>query len=318
MIEVVLRASDRPSMSGEADRSSIADRRALWVDVLAPTEDELLQLSGDHDVPLATLQEAMSPRHLPRHEKLGDVVFIVARVYDEEAPPEADSFQTITRKIAMFLSDGCLVTIHRRRLPFLEKLKQRMRESRDPIYLQDVMLEILLDGVETFHAPLEEAELRIHDFEASALEPQHTTVQWRDVFRTKVRVQTIKRLLWHMQNASQKYLPHSQANQPLALELRERVASLSFFAESLDEDLDSLLGVQLALASNRTNDVMRVLTLFSVFFLPITFIVGVYGMNFEHMPELASPYGYAAVWVVIAFTEVVLYLWFRRRGWLGG
>ncbi len=159
------------------------------------------------------------------------------------------------------------------------------------------MLDILLAGVETFHARLEQAELRVHAFEAGLLEESGSApIAWKEIFRTKVRIETFKRLLWHTQNATQKYVPRASVNQPLAEELRERIASLSFFAESLDDDLDNLLTVQLSLAANRTNDVMRLLALSSAVFLPITFIVGVYGMNFENMPEVHSQYGYAGGW----------------------
>ena len=90
--------------------------------------------------------------------------------------------------------------------------------------------------------------------------------------------------------------------------------------ELLDE-ANTLLNVQLALASHRTSEVMRVLTVFSVFFLPLTFIVGVYGMNFDtsrpwNMPELLQPYGYPAVMLFMAALAAGMLYYFRRRGWL--
>jgi magnesium transporter len=84
------------------------------------------------------------------------------------------------------------------------------------------------------------------------------------------------------------------------------------------EDVNNLLSIQLALASHRTNEVVRVLTVFSVFFLPLTFIVGIYGMNFAHMPELRERWGYPAVMAAMGFVTLVIGLWFRRRGWLRG
>jgi magnesium transporter len=289
----------------------------LWIDVSAPLPEELMSISSTRGIPRAALDECLLPRQLPKHERLGETTFVIARVYDEESRADADAFPEMTRKLSMFLGDRFLVTVHRRRLPFLELLKERVRASHDPVYLQVVLLEILLAGVETFHAPLEQAELRIHDFESNLLEESSfPSISWKDVFRTKVRIATFKRLLWHTQNATEKYVPRASVNQPLADELRERLKSLSFFAESLDDDLDSLLAVQLSLAANKTSEVMRLLTLFSAVFLPITFIVGVYGMNFRYMPELDSPYGYAGVWIVIGLTVIGVTAWFRRNGWI--
>jgi magnesium transporter len=116
----------------------------------------------------------------------------------------------------------------------------------------------------------------------------------------------------------QKLVPASEPTAPLYQDLRENAESMHFYADELVEDVNNLLSIQLALASHRTNEVVRVLTVFSVFFLPLTFIVGVYGMNFHYMPELRERWGYPAVLVGMGLVTLVIYLWFRRRGWLKG
>jgi magnesium transporter len=98
--------------------------------------------------------------------------------------------------------------------------------------------------------------------------------------------------------------------------VQENAESYHFYADELLDDANTLLNVQLALASHRTGEVMRVLTVFSVFFLPLTFIVGVYGMNFQFMPELRERWGYPAVLAGMAFVTLMIYRWFRGRGWL--
>ena len=293
------------------------DGRPLWVDSCNPSTDELAQLASEYGLHPTSVADCLEPLHLPKHERLGDTTFVIVRVADSEASVDADTFQSMTRKIAVFLSDRFLITVHRKEQPFLEEIRARRGDSHEPAYLQVLTLEILLAAVETFHTPLEQAELKIHALEASALEMKATTATWKELFVTKSRIQTIKRTLWHTKNALQKFVPHSGQNQPLAQDVHERIESLSFLAESLDDDIDNLLNVQLSLASHRTNEVVRVLTVFSVFFLPITFIVGVYGMNFNNMPEIASPYGYAGVWLALIGTVAAIYVWFRRRGWLG-
>jgi magnesium transporter len=99
-------------------------------------------------------------------------------------------------------------------------------------------------------------------------------------------------------------------------DVQENAESYHFYADELLDDANTLLNVQLALASHRTGEVMRVLTVFSVFFLPLTFIVGVYGMNFRFMPELNSPWGYPAVLGAMLLVTLLIYRWFRSRGWL--
>ena len=108
---------------------------------------------------------------------------------------------------------------------------------------------------------------------------------------SKRRVSLMRRMLSHTLDVIQKLVPGSEPTAPLFQDLRENAESMHFYADELLEDVNNLLSIQLALASHRTNEVVRVLTVFSVFFLPLTFIVGVYGMNFEFMPELRRALG---------------------------
>jgi len=123
-------------------------------------------------------------------------------------------------------------------------------------------------------------------------------------------------MLWHTLNAVQKFVPRSDRNLPLCQDLRERIESLLFFTDNLLEDLRNLLAVQLSLAANDTNDVMRTLATASVFFMPLTFIVGVYGMNFQSIPELRWRYGYLFVLTTCALITIGLYRWFRNKHWM--
>ncbi|WP_268741598.1 magnesium transporter CorA family protein [Deinococcus radiodurans] len=85
--------------------------------------------------------------------------------------------------------------------------------------------------------------------------------------------------------------------------------------DGLRESLSSLLDLHLALQGQRMNEVMRTLTSVSVVFLPLTFLAGVWGMKFQHMPELATRYGYAFAWLTFLLIGGLLTYWFKRRGW---
>jgi magnesium transporter len=82
------------------------------------------------------------------------------------------------------------------------------------------------------------------------------------------------------------------------------------------DDVNNLMNLYMSLSAKRTNEVMRVLTVFSVFFMPLTFIVGVYGMNFKFMPELSWRLGYPLVMIFMAIVTIIIYFWFKRKRWL--
>ncbi|NJL24415.1 MAG: hypothetical protein HC902_04095 [Calothrix sp. SM1_5_4] len=105
--------------------------------------------------------------------------------------------------------------------------------------------------------------------------------------------------------------------------VKDEIDGIFFYADEIAESMASLLNLHISLegqktneASRRTNEVMRVLTIFSCFFLPINFIAGIYGMNFENMPELKSEYGYYLVLAGMAGVSLAIFLWFRSKGWL--
>jgi magnesium transporter len=289
----------------------------LWLDVGSPGDEELGSLAERYGLHPAQVQDCLEPGHLPKHEKHGETTFMIIRAWDEGAGPDADTVPSMTRKVALFLGNRFLLTIHRRSLPFLAPILEHYRDAKEPIYLQLVLLEVLAAAVETFHAPLEEIEEELHGFEQAILRGgSNASNRWEDIFRTKSRLMVIKRILWHSQSTVQKFIPFSSANIPLCQDLRERIESLDFFATGMLDDLNSLLSIQLSLVSNRTNEVMKVLTIFSIFFMPVTFIVGVYGMNFSHIPEYRMPHGYLWVWTLMLAVDFALFLWVRRKGWL--
>jgi magnesium transporter len=103
---------------------------------------------------------------------------------------------------------------------------------------------------------------------------------------------------------------------PVHQDLREFFLSLETSYDQTIENANNLLNLYISISSQRTNEVVRVLTLFSVFFMPLTFIVGIYGMNFEFMPELRSPYGYPVVLIAMALITIGIYSWFKKKHWL--
>ena len=290
--------------------------KPIWLDVTDPSATELNELAKRYRLHPTLVADCLEPMHLPKHEQSGDVTFLIVRAFDSDAAGDDTSVQGLTHKLAVFLGNRFLITARRRDQAFLEPILQRYRDAPGPVYLLNVMLEVLLAAVDTYAPPLEQAEEQIHAFEAAILTDRRDAAHWDAIFRTQARLTVIKRMLWHTLNAVQRFVPRSERSLPLCQDLREHIESLLFFADSLLEDLRNLLAVQLSLAANDTNDVMRTLAMYSVFFMPLSFIVGVYGMNFEHIPELKWRYGYVAVWIALVVIAVSIWRWFRRKRWL--
>lgn len=302
----------------------------VWLDVVQPTAQELAQLAATYGLGPTAVSDCLDPEHLPKFEQFESHAFAIIRAFDERSDRTCATVQSLTRKLAIFFGPSFLITIHRAELPWLEAIvaKRQTEQAARPgggagkEGLQTYLLAKVLNGaVDSYLQPMEAIEARIDAFESVVFSGGERSggsfaQELREVHVLKRQVTLIKRLLWRTLDVVQRMTPTSGRAATLFRDVHENVESFHFYADELLDDANTLLSVQLALAAHRTGEVMRVLTVFSVFFLPLTFLVGVYGMNFEFMPELRSRWGYPMALGAMAVITLAIYLWFRRRGWL--
>lgn len=290
----------------------------LWLDVTTPTREELDALTKEHGLPASSVHDCLEPFHLPKVERISDGLFVLLRAFDETSAPDADTMQALTRKLAVFWRSGLLVTVHRKPQRFLVDLKLQLPghlPGREP-YAEAIGLELASGVLQSYRKPLEDAEKAVSEFEEHIFENEEVTELIRKIHLLKRRVTVIRWMVRRTQELLQDLRPAAERHLPAYQDLKDLSGSLYFAADELLDDVNNLLNMQLALASHRTSEVMRVLTIFSVFFMPLTFIVGIYGMNFEHMPELKHAWGYPAAWGVMLLSSAAIFAWFRRKGWL--
>ena len=99
-------------------------------------------------------------------------------------------------------------------------------------------------------------------------------------------------------------------------ELKEQHLKMQTLYSQVLEDVNNLMGLYMSFTAQKTNDVMKVLTIFSVFFMPLTFISGIYGMNFEYMHELHSKWGYPVVLLLMVMVTGAIYIWIKKKNWI--
>ena len=305
-----------------------SEPRFVWLDVVDPTTDELAELVKDFGLHPLAVNDCLDPEHLPKYETFESHFFVILRAVDESAPRTADTVQALTRKIALFHGPSFLITIHRKDQPWLTALQQRClvglptkHGSRSEGIQAHLLAQLFNAALDTYQGPLETIEGRLDQYDTKVFEGRDGPgpgfrAELREIHLMRRQVTLCKRLLWRTVDVTQRMVPGAGRAATLFRDVQENAESYHFYADELLDDVNTLLSVQLALASHRTSEVMRVLTVFSVFFLPLTFIVGVYGMNFEFMPELRERWGYPAVLGFMAIVTLLIHRWFRRSGWL--
>jgi magnesium transporter len=303
---------------------SSAEPPFTWVDVVNPSPGELGEVARQYNLHPLSVEDSLEPEHLPKYERIGATSFIIVRAMDTAAAADCTSVHEMTRKVALFYGPEFLITIHRSEQPFLTAVIDEYVSASPPRgtperrkgFMPRLLIDLINGAIQTYDKPLAAAETAIDAFEATVFGELDFTTLLRRIYLEKRRVTQMRRMLSHTLDAVQKLVPASEPTAPLYQDLRENAESMHFYADELTDDVNNLLSIQLALASHRTNEVVRVLTVFSVFFLPLTFIVGVYGMNFQYMPELHQRWGYPVVLLGMTVVTLAIYIWFRRRGWL--
>ncbi|HEU4828825.1 MAG TPA: CorA family divalent cation transporter [Gemmatimonadales bacterium] len=307
---------------------SIEEPRFTWIDITAPAPGELEGVAAEYGLFPTLVADSLEPEHLPKYERIADTTFVIVRAHDETSHPSANTVQAFTRKVAIFAGQEFVITIHRVDQPFMARLRARYREhaaaaaaarlgERRRTLSSRLLVDLINGAIDTYERPLDVAERRLDEIEDELFAEGVAPPVLREAHSIKRQVTLIKRMLWHTLNVTIKLTPVASPTAPLFQDAREGAESMHAYADELLEDANNLLHIQLGLSTQRTNGIVRILTLFSAFFLPLTFIVGIYGMNFERMPELDSRWGYPAVWLVMLLVTLGIFAWFRRRGWLG-
>ncbi|MCA9307719.1 MAG: hypothetical protein KDA16_14410, partial [Phycisphaerales bacterium] len=142
------------------------------------------------------------------------------------------------------------------------------------------------------------------------------------IHATRRTLLTLHRLQWRQRDAVNSMLrdedlPLSPAVKPYLRDAHDHAFQTLDAIETYRDMVVGLMDLHLSAASHRMNEVMKTLTIVATIFIPLTFLAGVYGMNFDHMPELHWRWGYPAAWLSMIGIGAGLVWWFRRRGWLG-
>ena len=313
-IEENLTTADLPELL--KDQSAV-----IWVDMESPTEaDEQVLLDVFHFHPL-TVEDCRENRHYPKVEEFeGYLYFIVHGVRADTSP---ERFNTI--ELDGFLGSNYVITYHHDYFRSIANVKQLLRTS--PVACQrgtPFLLHQILDQVVDYYSPvLDDFDTRIDKLEDDIFNlrrPNNAILS--EIMELKRSVLRLRRIsvkqmdiLHRMSRGEFPLIP--EVMRPFYRDVYDHLVRVVDLSESYRDLISGSLEAYLSVVSNRLNEIMKVLTIFSAIMLPLTFIAGVYGMNFDNMPELRSKYGYFTVLAIMVFVAVGMLIFFRRRGWIG-
>ncbi len=305
--------------------------RNHWIEIKGFGDGKMLEeISSAFSIHRLEMEDVVNTYQRPKLEEHDNHLFIISRMICN-----SQEGRMLNEQLSLFLGNNFVLTMQEHYEDLFDPVRKRLREGKGTIrqkgadYMAYALLDAIVDNYfpllesigdkldeledELFSKPNRESLQRIQLIKRELIVFRRTIFAERDKVNDLLRTSTE-----YISDASKIYLRDTYDHTIQVMDL----------VESYKEIVASLMDIYLSSVSNRLNQIMKVLAIISTIFIPLTFIVGVYGMNFSYtdpdtgeklplnMPELYSPYGYVGVWLVMSLIVVILLIIFKKRGWM--
>jgi len=301
-------------VDGYRDRETVT-----WINVDGVHETELVEeLGARYSLHPLLMEDVVSTGQRPKMEEYEGHLFMVLQMLVAE-----DDGAVRAEQVSLVLGPGWVVSFQERRGDVFDALRARLRtgKSRARRAGSDYLAYRLIDAiVDNYFVILEQMGDALEDLEEAVIEePDRETLG--EVYEMKRELLFVRRAAWpvrelvnSLQRAESDLV--SDETTPYLRDVYDHVVQVIDTTETYRDLVSGLVDLYMSGVSNRMNEVMKVLTVIATIFIPITFVAGIYGMNFQWMPELGWRWGYPAVLGLMALMTVGMLAYFRRRDWL--
>ena len=303
----------------------LADKtNVVWVDLLGETDEQVQQaidiLTNIFRFHHLTVEDSIETRNQPKIEAFPDYFYFIVHGVK---PDETSSTNFVTKELDGYLGDNYVVTFHKERFRSIKVIKQNLRNStfacrRGAAYLLHQILDQLVD----LYMPIvDDFDDSINDLEERVLRMRSGNVILEELMDLRRSVARLRRIsarqldvLYRMSHGEFPQIPDNIL--PFFRDVHDHLQRISDLAENYRDLVGGLFDIHFSVIASKTNDVMKTLAVVSAIILPLSLIAGIYGMNFENMPELKSEHGYFLTLGVMALVTIGLLVYFWRRGWI--
>lgn len=307
--------SELEELSLYAARDSVT-----WIDVQGLGDESVIRRIGEiFSLHALALEDAVNVPQRPKSESYERFQLFITRMTRYEPGSKVD-----VEQVSIFLGERFVLTLQERYGDIFDPVRSRIRAGLGPMrrsgpdYLVYALIDTVIDGyypvLETMGEYLEELE---GETLASA-QPVHL----RRIYDVKRELLELRRAIWPQREAINSLIRDEGplVGETVRMYLRDcydHAVQVIDVTETYRELTGTLMDLYLSAVSQRTNDVMKVLTVMASIFIPLTFLAGIYGMNFEHMPELSRPWAYPTLLGLMALVAGIMVTYFWRKGWIG-
>lgn len=293
----------------------LTKRDFTWIDVQEPEQADFDRLNSEFNLPYLLVQDTLRPEHLPKFEEAEDGSFLMMRSFDNDCSIEDTTVQGLTRKIALFISDHRVITIHRVELDYLDAVAEKSQKGEQTKTIQGLVHQIILASIRTYESPVYNLQDLYDEFEQDVLAKKAESLSTKRIYHFRRQLFVLKRILKQTNDALFRMRDYWAEQPSMLQDLRENIDQLYFQLDEISDNFDHLFELHIALNEQKANEVMKILTVFSSILLPLNFIASFYGMNFSRLPGLDSNEALYALVGFMILTTILAILYFRKKGW---
>lgn len=292
----------------------------LWIDVTGIDDPEVLKAGGKRfGLSDLVMENIVNVPQRPKAELLEGKLLGISHVLHL-----SDAGALHVDQLSLVLGPNYVISVHSQAATFLEPIRRRLQSPESGLrhrgsdYLAYAIIDTVIDG---YYPVLEDLGEELEQLEDDALENPQPEVL-KKIHRLRSKLIQVRRSAWPMREALDTLLTSEStliqdSTKTFLRDAHSHCAQIVDVVEMYRESAGALVSTYMSSVSHRSNEVMKVLTMVSSIFVPITFIAGIYGMNFEHMPELSQPWSYPLALCTMIATAGLMVLFFFRRGWFG-
>jgi magnesium transporter len=312
------------------------DRAVAWIEINGIHDVKAVEEIGRHfSIHPLVLEDILNTTQRPKFEEFDEYLFLVAKVpfVQAAADPDAGFHKTLLRtnhrvevgfeQVSLLFGKDWVISLTERDQALFDPIRERILTGKGRLrgqgadYLAYALLDVIVDQ---FFVVLEELGDAIEFLDEELVRrPGPTLLRQIHAFKRQLMylhktVWPVREIIGAFERCGSRFC--SPATGPYLRDAYDHIIQAIDTVETYRDLISGMLDIYLSSISYRLNEVMKVLTIISTLFIPLTFIAGVYGMNFEYMPELRWRYGYYGVWSIMILVTLGMLRYFRRKKWL--
>lgn len=291
-----------------------------WFNVNGLHEVETIQKIGSHfGIHPLVMEDILNTGHQPKSEIFDDYIFTIIKMIKYKTEVKELEFE----QVSIILGKNFVITFQERDGDIFEPIRKRIQNPKSRLrrngadYLTYALLDVVVDN---YYLIMEQLEETMESLEEAVLQKPDESLM-RDIQKTKKEIILLRKSIWPLRETIDDLMTEDsnlikEFTIPYLRDLYDHTIHVVESIEMFRDLVSGIMDLYLSNMSNRMNEVMKILTIVASIFIPLTFIAGIYGMNFENMPELKWSFGYPLIWILMVLIGVISVIFFKKRKWI--